>query len=161
MIINTSVCIEASKSETWKYLSDLEGASAWVEDLVSTKLDDPESRGEGTIRICEMKNGKKARERITDWLEGSAFTYNVIEAPMMKAATNSWAIEAVDGKSLVTSKAVIQFKGSFLGGILGFIMQPLIYRSMQKYLAAFKYLVENGRPYEGNPKALGKIPFTC
>ena len=115
MIINTSVCIEASKSETWKYLSDLEGASAWVEDLVSTKLDDPESRGVGTIRICEMKNGKKARERITDWLEGSAFTYNVIEAPMMKAATNSWAIEAVDGKSLVTSKAVIQFKGSFLG----------------------------------------------
>jgi len=161
MIVNSSVCIEAPRSIVWRYLSDLERASDWVIDLVSTKLDESKPKGKGCVRICELKNGKEAREYFTEWEEESAFTYQVLNAPMMKSASNSWSIEEVNGKVLVKSKAVIEFKGGPLGKVFGLMMSPLAKRSMQGYLAAFKFLVENGRVYKGKVSRLGKAPVVC
>jgi len=161
MKLTTSVCIEAPKAQTWKYLSDLERASDWVDALVTTKLEDQNVRALGAIRVCTMTNGDKARELFTAWSEGSSFTYEVLNAPMVKYASNAWSIVEVDGKSLVTSRAILELKGGIFGKAMGFVARIVAKRSMMKYLAAFKYLVENGRVYEGKSSDLPRISFTC
>ena len=58
-------------------------------------------------------------------------------------------LKAKNGKTLLTTESEVVLKG----GIFGKILEPLMLLISKKMgsdaLSAFKYLVENGQPYEG------------
>ncbi len=66
-----------------------------------------------------------------------------------------------NGQTLLTSQAEIVLKG----GIFGKLLEPLMYQMSKRMganaLAAFKYLVENGKPYKGKHSSLPRVPIAC
>lgn len=145
MKLDSTVCIDAPPSQVWAVLSNLEGIHLWVRAIRHSYCPG-QSRGVGALRVCELKQAT-IRETIVQWDEGRSFTYRGEGAPMMRSATNTWAVSEHEGKTLVTSTAEVELKG----GVFGLLLTPLV-RAMSRHLgaqslASLKFLVEHGVPY--------------
>ena len=100
-------------------------------------------------------------ERWVAWDEGRSFTYEGVGIPLVRRATNRWSVLPRGGNSLLTSEAKLELKGGVLGRLLEPVM-GLAARSMApNSLAAFKYLVEHGHPWDGKASELPKAPAIC
>lgn len=101
------------------------------------------------------------KEEFVEWDEGTSFTYHGRDVPMVKFAENKWTVDSVNGKTLLITESEMVMKS----GILGKLLIPLVYVWSRKTgansLAAFKYLVENGRAYKGKHSKLPKVLSTC
>jgi len=161
MKLKLTACIEAPKEKVWEYLSDVSNVHLWVESIVTSPIEGTQTRGIGTFRVCQVGN-KHFKEKFIAWDEGHSFTYQALNTPVvMKSAQNTWSVTSVNGKALLTSEPEVVFKGGILGKLLEPLMRPMIQRMGMDALASFKYLVENGHPYEGKPSTLPRAPITC
>jgi hypothetical protein len=95
------------------------------------------------------------------WDEGRSFTYEGFGIPLMKRAVNRWSVLPQGEKSLLTSEAELEIKGGVLGRMLEPILGTLMRRMVPNPLAGFKYLVEQGHPYDGVASELPKAPAIC
>lgn len=154
-------CIEAPLRETWEVLSNLEKLSDWSEEVKSASCVGRIKRGVNAERECVLKNNIKISERIIAWNEGRSFTYDGSNIPLVAMARNTWSVKNENGKTLLTTESEIVMKG----GIFGLLLEPVMYlmaRHMTgKTLGAFKYLVENGRPYKGRYSTLPPVSPVC
>ena len=64
-------------------------------------------------------------------------------------------------RALVTSDAEMEFRGGWLGRILGWVLVPLMKLVLPNPLAKFKYWVENGQPYGGRASSLPVPQAIC
>lgn len=148
--VHGSVCIDAPVEKVWAVLSNLEAIQLWVPSIRSSHCPG-RSRGVGALRVCELKQAT-IHETIVAWAEGRSFTYSGEGAPMMKAATNTWSVEAHGEQTLVTSSAEVVLKG----GVFGLALEPLVRlmaaRLGAQSMASLKYLVEHGHPYTGTER---------
>lgn len=118
------------------------------------------SRGVGAERTCELVNNAVIHERWTRWDEGRSFRYEALDAPLMKRATNLWTVVAEgERQTLLSTQAEVELKGRWLGKALEPLFGLMIRRMASQPLAAFKYLVEHGRPFEGKPSQMPKARF--
>lgn len=159
--IKQTACIDASVTTTWNYLSDLENISLWSEPVLSSQCNGTLNKGVGAERVCYLKNNITITERWLDWQEGKSFTYEGFNLPLVKSAKNTWSIKTQNGKTLLTTEATVVLKG----GIFAKILEPLMLMMSKKMgsdaLSAFKYLVENGKPFEGKHASLPRVPTIC
>lgn len=157
------VGIDASAEAVWKALSDLENVTLWAEPIVTAHCSGDTKRGVGVTRVCTLKGNMTIREKWIAWDEGSSFTYVGYGLPLIKSAKNTWSFRgSSDGsQTLVMSEAEIEFKGRALGKFLEFAMGSAMRRLGPRTLAAFKYWVEKGRPFEGKHSSLPIITVAC
>jgi hypothetical protein len=156
-----SVCVEAPASKVWAGLAELEDITFWCEAVVDARCDGPTSRGVGAERTCDLVGGITIRERWLAWEEGRSFTYEGVGIPLVAQATNEWTVHPEGDRTLLTSRAGVVLKGGFLGRLLEPIVTYQFNRIGPRTLAAFKYLVENGKPPRGKHAKLPKIPVAC
>jgi carbon monoxide dehydrogenase subunit G len=154
-----SVCIDAPVVAVWAVLSDLDAIHVWV-DAIRHSHCPGQDRGIGAVRLCELQQGT-IRETIVDWQEGRSFKYRGEGAPMMKQATNEWAVEAHGTQTIVTTTAEVVLKGGFFGVLLQPLVRAMASRMGARSLASLKYLVEHGEAYRGNPRRLAPAPAGC
>lgn len=161
MQLKYTICIEAPNNKVWQYLAEVGNIHLWIESIRTSSTENTQTSGVGTIRVCQI--GKKDfKEKFTSWEEGKSYTYEALNPPaIMKYAENSWRLSPENGKTLLTSEPKVIFKGGILGYIFEFLMRPMINKQMAEALAAFKFLVENGQPYQGKPSKLPRGPLTC
>ena len=82
--------------------------------------------------------------------------------PIVKHASNTWTVSAHNAQqTLLMTEAELNSKGG-----LGILLEPLIRFAIRgmapnNSLAAFKYLVENDRPYEGKYSMLPRAAAIC
>jgi Polyketide cyclase / dehydrase and lipid transport len=160
LVLKSTVCIEASPEQVWRYLSAVENVTLWVPAINKAWCETKTSRGIGTERVCELDKFS-VREIFVEWEEGESFKYVATGAPMIKTASNRWSLEDIEGQTLVTSHAEIVVKG----GVFGRLLEPLIFLAtklgLPNALAPLKYHVETGKPFEGNAKDLPLAPAFC
>ncbi len=161
MKLKMTACIEASKEEVWGILSDVTNVSLWIAPILSARCDSDKKRGVGTERICQLKGNMTINEKWIEWNEGVSYTYQVFGSPLIKSAKNKWSVESMNGKTLLTTESEVQLKGGLFGKLLEPLMSLASKRMGANSLAAIKYLIENGKPYEGNFSALPKVPAVC
>lgn len=154
-----SVCIDAPVEKVWAVLSELEAIPLWVPAIKHAHCPN-QSRGVGAARICELEQAT-ILETIIEWNEGRSFRYRGEGAPLMKAATNLWAVEAHGNQTLVTSTAEAELKGGVFGRLLEPLAGLLFKRLGARSLASLKYLVEHGHSHAGPARALPVAPSTC
>lgn len=154
MKLNNSVCIQASTDVVWIALSDIESVNLWAEPALEASCSGDIKRGVGAERTCKLRGNLTITEKWIHWDEGKSFTYIGYGMPLIKLAKNRWSIKNDNGKTLLTSDAEIEFKGGVLGKLLELVAGPSIRRMGPRALAAFKYWVENGRPFEGKHSSL-------
>jgi hypothetical protein len=154
-----TACIDAPVEKVWSVLANLEGIHLWVRAIRHSYCPD-QSRGVGALRVCELKQAT-VRETVVEWNEGRSFKYRGEGAPLMKAATNLWSVQARGTQTLVMSSVEVTFKGGILGRLLELLMKPLLRRFGRQSLASLKYFVERGRSYEGPLRSLPSAPASC
>ena len=161
MKLKATACIEAPKEKVWQVLSDVANIDLWVDPVLQAYCKNSQTRGAGTIRICNLKGNIKVEENFIAWDEGKSFTYEAIGAPLIKSAKNTWSVEPVNGKTLVTSESEVELKG----GIFAKLLEPLLILWSRRVggdaLAALKYFVENGHPYQGKLSKLPRASAIC
>jgi len=114
----------------------------------------PLSRGVGAERTCKLKCNLVVRERWIAWHEGFGL-------PLSRRATNMWlAHPEGESQSLFKTEAEVELKCG-LGRLFEPIMALALRRMGSNSLAAFKYLVENGRPFAGKHSDLPQAAATC
>lgn len=157
-----SVCIDAPAAVVWERLARLEDIELWSEQIQHAKCQGRLSRGVGAERTCELVGNLVIQERWIAWDEGSSFKYEGSGLPMVKRASNAWSVHPEsEQQSLLTSEAEVELKGGIFGKLLEPIMAAVFRRMAPNSLAAFKYLVENGHPYEGKHSELPRAAATC
>lgn len=156
-----SVCIEASMETVWRALSDLENVTLWAEPILEAHCSGVTRRGVGAERVCKLRGNMTIHEKWITWDEGNSFAYIGYGMPLIKSARNTWSIKSEKGKTLLTSDAEIELMGGIVGKFLELVMASTMRRLGPPTLAAFKYWVENGRPYEGKHSSLPIAPSTC
>lgn len=161
MKLKATICIDAPKERVWALLSDVENVNLWVKPVVTARCESTQTRGEGTIRVCQLNTGATIREQWIAWDEGHSYTYQVVNIALMKKAINKWSVEDVNGKTLLTSEATIQLKGGLFGRLLEPIVRIWSTRLGARSLSAFKYLVETGHAFEGKVSELPALSVTC
>ncbi|GAC1429885.1 MAG: hypothetical protein NVSMB65_03410 [Chloroflexota bacterium] len=159
--LHASVCIEAPAERVWARLAALEDIALWSKPVLKARCDGTVSRGVGAERTCELVGHRTIRERWLAWDEGHSFTYEGSGIPLMKRAINRWSVLPHGENSLLTSEAELEIKGGAAGRLLEPLMGPLMRRMAPTALAAFKYLVEHGQPYDGKAADLPKAPAGC
>jgi len=162
MKMSGSVCIEAPVTAVWEQLAKLEDIKLWVEPVRRATCAGGPSHGVGARRRCELAGQIVVEERWTSWEEGRSFRYEGFGLPLVKRASNTWTVSAHDARqTLLTSEAEIELKGGWLGKLLEPLMRFAMQRMAPNSFAAFKYLVENGRPYEGKHSTLPRASVSC
>jgi polyketide cyclase/dehydrase/lipid transport protein len=156
-----SVCIEAPAEVVWAQLAKLEDIQLWSEAVVRARCEGTISEGVGAERTCELVGNRIIQERWMAWDEGRSFQYEGFGIPMMRRASNRWSVVSQGARSLLTSEAELELKGGLFGRLLEPIPGPLMQRMAPGALASFKYLVEQGHPYNGKASALPKAPARC
>jgi hypothetical protein len=72
-----------------------------------------------------------------------------------------WSVHpANERQALPTTAAEVELKGGYLAKLLEAIMAAVFRRMAPSSLAAFKYLVEKGHPYQGRHADLPAAPVT-
>jgi hypothetical protein len=160
--LSGSVCIDAPAAAVWEQLARLEDIKLWAEPIHRATCEAGRSRGVGARRRCELSGNVVVEERWVAWDEGRSFRYEGFGIPLVKRASNTWSVSPHgERQTLLTSEAEVEIKwgwpGTLLEPLLGFAMRRMAPNS----LAAFKYLVEHGRPYEGKHSRLPRAPATC
>jgi hypothetical protein len=115
----------------------------------------------GAERTCDLVGGRTITERWMAWEEGQSFAYEGVGLPLVKRAVNRWTVRPQGEKTLLISEAEVELKGGVVGRLLEPVLGPLMRRLGPRALAAFAYLVEQGRPYAGKASALPKAPALC
>lgn len=159
--ITSTACIDAPVEKAWAVLSDLEKISDWSEEILSASCNGLIKKGLGAERDCLLKNNITIRERVTLWDEGNVFSYEGENIPLVKTAKNTWSVKSENGKTLLLTESEIVMKGGIFGRLLDPLMYVIAVKMSGKTLAAFKYLVENGRPYEGKYSRLPRVSSIC
>jgi carbon monoxide dehydrogenase subunit G len=161
MKLTATVCVDAPVSQVWAVLSDLDSIHLWSDSIHHAYCEGELTRGVDAIRVCELGGNVTIKEKMIQWDEGRSYTYIGQGMPLVKRAENTWNVEEHGSQTLVRSTAEVELKW----GILGRLFEPvLLFASRQlgrKSLAAFKYLVENGRPYQGDASRLLPNPSVC
>jgi ligand-binding SRPBCC domain-containing protein len=156
-----SACVEAPVSVVWDHLSRLDQIHVWTDVIHRVEVGGTCSRGVGTERTCELRGSRSVHERFVEWREGESFTYESVDAPLMKLARNRWSLRAEGDRTVVTSEAEMQLRGGMFGHLLGFVLVPLLALVLPNPLAKFKFWVENGRPFEGRASRLPRPSAAC
>jgi len=156
-----AVCIDASTAEVWAHLARLEDIRLWSEAVVDARCEGAISRGVGAERTCDLKGGITITERWLGWDEGHSFIYEGEGIPLVARARNEWTVVAAGDQTLLMSRANVVLKG----GLATRVLEPLVaYQSRRmgrRTMAAFKFLVENGRPPDIKHAKLPRVPSTC
>ena len=160
--LSASVCIDTPAAIVWYRLARLEDIELWSESVLRARCDGDRTRGVGAERTCELRGNLVIHERWIAWEEGRSFTYEGSGLPLVRRAVNTWSVHPKgERQSLLTTEAQIELKGGILGWLVEPIM-PLVFDRMgSNSLAAFKYLVESGHPYQGRHSELPRAPAVC
>jgi hypothetical protein len=157
-----SVCIDAPAAAVWEKLARLEDIQLWSDVIRHATCEGDLSCGVGAERTCELVGNLTIKERWVAWDEGRSFKYEGSGIPLVKHASNLYSVRSEGAQqSLLTTEAEVELKGGIFGKLLEPIMAVILRRMAPNSLAAFKYLVENGRPYAGKHSELPRIPATC
>ena len=162
MKMSGSVCIDAPAAAVWEQLAKLEDITLWTESIRRATCAGGLSHGVGAQRRCELAGNIVIEERFTAWDEGRSFRYEGFGIPFVQRASNTWTVSPHSARqTLLTTEAEVEIKGAWLGKLLEPLIRFAIRRMAPNALAAFKYLVENGRPYEGKHATLPRAEAIC
>jgi Polyketide cyclase / dehydrase and lipid transport len=160
--MSAAVCIEAPSEKVWARLAKLEDLPLWSDAVRHATCDGHPSHGVGAQRRCELGGNVTIHERWLTWDEGRSFSYEGSGIPLVRRAVNRWSVRPEpDGRTLLLSEADVELRGGLLGRLVEPLLVPLFRRMGRQSLAAFKYLVEEGRPYPGKHSALPRAPAIC
>jgi ligand-binding SRPBCC domain-containing protein len=143
-ILNEQVSLTAPQSEVWAVLEDFGGVAKWAPNMRRSKLVGSQATGSGARRIMHHHLGFNFEEVITEWNQGTGYSFEVYRAPYpMKNVRENWSLTHHNGQSLVSTQVSYDMSLSLLGRWLdGLLVRHIVRREMRAGLSGLKRYVE-------------------
>ncbi len=138
----------APRSHAWEVLKDFGGVAKWAPGMRSSRLEGPQSSGVGTHRVMRHAWGFRIHETITEWNEGTGYSFVLTRAPFpMHEVTEVWVLEPENNHAVITTAVSYRMKLGIIGALLDAVLvRFLVAREMRAGLIGFKNYVEQRLP---------------
>lgn len=142
--LSESVKIAAPRALVWEALADFGDVAAWAPYMRISHLVGSQETGVGTRRAMQHELGFRFEELVTEWREGSGFTFDVLKAPWpMKDVKESWNCHGDNGFTTVNTQVTYGMRLGPLGAAADWLLVRLIVRrEMRSGLRGLKEYVE-------------------
>ena len=143
--IRYQVDINASKADVWNVLADFDNLG-WSAGVTNVRYLNNTRADVGMARHCDLTNDDYIVERITEWNEGSGFTY-AIDAASDPISPNSYVTWRINGDK-VNSQVVFEVHYELQYGILGDMMNAMFAKrkfsaQITEFMGELKTHIEN------------------
>lgn len=158
MKIQKEIIVNKDIASAWHVLgTEFGNAHVWASALTHSEgYGNSFSGSECNERSCNVKGMGKTRERLLQFSNHNHSLSYVVEEgmpSMVKHATNTWSLSSLGQQK---TKLVMKMDIT-LGGIMGFMMQPMMKIMMSKMgntlMQDYKHYVETGKPSDRKIKA--------
>jgi hypothetical protein len=151
-----SETLNTSRQATWSALADFGDVAAWAPYMRISHVVGEQESGVGTRRAMQHEFGFRFEEKVTAWIEGEGYDFDVLKAPWpMRDVRESWRIGATDGAVTVTTRVEYGMKLGPLGALLDWaLVRFIVLREMRSGVRGLKEYVErsNGSPLRSEIK---------
>lgn len=144
-ILTESVVIQAPPGDVWAALADFGDVAAWAPYMRVSHLLGDQATGVGTRRAMQHELGFRFEERVTEWIEGEGFSFDVLKAPWpMADVAETWRMRIDDGGVRVTTRVEYGMKLDPLGRLLDWaLVRFIVQREMRSGVLGLKAHVEH------------------
>ena len=139
------VTINASKSETWRKLSQLETIATWTHLVEKSFISSELQNGVGAERTLILPNKSRLIDTVDEWEPEKSLGYTIVGLSVAKYHRESWELKEHEDKTILTFKLEYEAKIPIIAAFLErTIFRYILNRDMTRLVAEFKYYVENG-----------------
>ncbi len=114
--------VNTSKQKAWEIISDFNNLS-WTSTVLATHYTNDKRQELGMTRHCDLTNEGYIVERITDWNQGSGYTYVIDDAsdPIDPASYVIWEVRNNGDSAIVSFEVHYELKYGLLGDLINTI----------------------------------------
>ncbi len=99
--VESHIIIDAPAEEVWRVLADFGEVHQWAPSVTNSYSTSERNGGLDASRHCEIQGFGSVEENITEWNEGSDFTYFATGVGPISEGHSTWSVEAVGNKTRV------------------------------------------------------------
>lgn len=138
------ILIEASKQNVWDVMADFGCAAPWAPGMRQSSLKGEKKAGVGTRRVLQHAWGFRIEEVITEWVDGSGYSFRLTKAPYpMSDVHETWILRSDDIQALLTITVSYGMRLGLLGVLLDkFLVRFLVAREIRLGICGLKHYVE-------------------
>ena len=143
--VSGQILIDAPVQKVWEVLADFGGVQNWAPGVTKSYSTSPNNSGSGAARHCDVPGFGGIEEYITEWNDGSGFTFQVEPVGLIDKSVSKWSVTPQGDKTLVYTE--LDLKMRF--GPIGALMEKLFVRrrienGTRNALAGLKQHVKTG-----------------
>jgi len=145
-VLEEKVEIRAPSQAVWDVLADFGGVADWAPYMRTSHLIGEANTGVGACRGMRHAWGFRFEEQITEWNEGSGYSFEVFRAPYpMMEVRESWVAGHEDGMSTVSTRVTYSMHLGFVGRFIDWLLvRFIVRREMRAGLRGLKDYLECG-----------------
>jgi len=142
--LRESIVIAMPRQSVWDLLADFGRVADWAPYMKSSRLIGDIQSGVGMRRVMSHAWGFRFEEAVTQWTEGSGFSFDVFRAPYpMTNVKESWALDHEDGFSTVSTRVTYGMKLGPIGQLIDWLLvRFIVKREMRAGLRGLKQFSE-------------------
>ena len=152
--VDAQILIDAPVQSVWEVLADFGAVYQWAPSVTQSYSTSEISSGPEASRHCDISGFGGIEEDITEWNDGSDFTYRASGVGPISGAYSTWSVKAQGGQTMVST----DFRYGLRFGPLGSLMNAVILRRKLKQglgnaLEGLKHHVKTGEQIETDFRA--------
>jgi ligand-binding SRPBCC domain-containing protein len=141
----------APQQAVWEVLADFGGVEKWAPGMRRSNLLGDQDSGVGTRRVMRHRWGFRIEELVTEWSEGEAYAFELLQAPFpMTNVYETWDLASEDGQTTIVTTVSYEMSLGVIGTLLDyFLVRFLVAREMRAGLRALACRTSRTRPVRG------------
>lgn len=120
--LKVQTLINAPVEKVWEVLADFSGVEKWAPSVTKSYSLTENNGGPEAARHCDVAGFGGIEEYVTEWNEGSGFTFRVTGVGPIREANSSWLAEGKDGKTLLTTSLEYTTRFGIIGSVINVLM---------------------------------------
>ena len=138
------IVIETSKQNVWDVMADFGCAAPWAPGMRQSSLKGEKKTGVGTRRVLQHVWGFRIEEIITEWVDGSGYSFKLTKAPFpMRDVHETWILRSDDIQALLTITVSYGMRLGLVGVLLDTVLvRFLVAREIRLGICGLKHYVE-------------------
>jgi len=142
--------IDTPKQAVWDAMADFGSAAPWAPGMRESSLKGEQKTGIGTQRVMRHVWGFRIEEIVTEWVDGSGFSFDLLKAPYpLRDVNETWVLRPDGNRALLTITVTYDMHLGSIGGLLDAVLvRFLIAREIRLGILGLKHYVE--KKFAGN-----------
>ena len=143
--VDGQILIDAPVQSVWEVLADFGAVYQWAPSVTQSYSTSENSSGPGASRHCDIAGFGGVDEDITEWNDGSNFTYLASGKGPISGAYSAWSVKAQGGQTMVSVEVRFGLRCGPLGSLLNaVILRRKVKQSLDDGLEGLKHHVKTG-----------------